>query len=94
MLIHGRGEDGTLKVLRKKGDELSAGELRPLEEGKPIVGDVLRLKPRRELPLLCDVEEEVVLTERRGGPPQVATDRYRAGWEALWGPKEPEPLPS
>ncbi len=94
MLIHGRGPDGVLKVLRKKGNELSAGELRPLEEGKPIAGDVLRLKPRPELPLLCDVQEEIALTRRRAGPAQVATERYRSGWENLWGNKKGQTLPS
>lgn len=94
MLIHGRGDDGALKVLRKKGDELSAGELRPLEEGKPITGDILRLKPRPELPLLCDVQEEITVPRRTAGPPQVATDRYRAGWDALWGDKKDEAAPN
>lgn len=88
VLIHGRSEDGALKILRKKGDQLSAGELRPMEEGKPIEGDVLKLRPRKEMPLLCDVEEEVKIPKSTGAlekPARVASDRYRAGWEKLWG---------
>ena len=61
MLVHGRSDDGALQVLRKKGDELSLGELRPVEEGKPLRGNLLRLRPRAEMPLLADVEEEICL---------------------------------
>lgn len=87
VLIHGRNDDGALQILRKKGDELSAGELRPIEEGKPIQGDVVTLRPRKEMPLLCDVEEEVKLPRPKGTkkPAKVASDQYRAGWEKLWG---------
>ncbi len=87
VLIHGRNDDGALQILRKKGDELSAGELRPIEEGKPIQGDIVTLRPRKEMPLLCDVEEEVKLPRPQGAkkPAKVATDQYRAGWEKLWG---------
>ena len=87
VLIHGRSDDGALKILRKKGEELSAGELRPVEEGKPLQGDLLRLRPRKEMPLLCDVEEEVKIPRATGTkkPAKVASDRYRDGWEKLWG---------
>ena len=88
VLIHGRSDDGALQILRKKGDELSAGELRPMQEGKPIEGDVLKLRPRKETPLVCDVEEEVKIPRPHGAtkkPAKVASDRYRAGWEKLWG---------
>ena len=96
VLIHGRADDGALKILRKKGDELSAGELRPLETGKPIQGDVLKLRPRKEMPLLCDVEEEVKLpsTPRAEKPAKVASDQYRAGWEKLWGRRRARSKPS
>ncbi len=92
--MHGRTADGALQFLRKKGDELSAGELRPVEEGKPLRGNLLRLRPRAESPLVADVEEEIVITApgaadrsatERTGPARVATDSYRKGWEGLWG---------
>lgn len=94
VLIHGRSDDGALKILRKKGDELSAGELRPMQEGKPIEGDVLKLRPRKDMPLVCDVEEEVKIPKSTGAPTsasapkkpaKVASDQYRAGWDKLWG---------
>lgn len=87
VLIHGRSEDGALQILRKKGEELSAGELRPMEEGKPVQGDILKLKPRREMPLVCDVEEEVKIPKVTGAkkPARVSSDQYRDGWEKLWG---------
>lgn len=99
MLVHGRSDDGALQVLRKKGDELSLGELRPVEEGKPLRGNLLRLRPRAEMPLLADVEEEIRLpgpslpsapsaapsAPSLSGPPQVASDSYRKGWDSLWG---------
>ncbi|MEM1417409.1 MAG: hypothetical protein AAGH15_21100, partial [Myxococcota bacterium] len=69
-LVHGRTEDGEgLRVIRKKGDELSAGEVRPLKDGQPIHGEVLSLKPRPEMPLLCDVEvTHAAPTKSHAGP--------------------------
>ncbi len=92
VLVHAPTEDGKgLQVLRKRGDTLSAGEVRPVEEGKPLTGELVRLKPREEMPALCDVE---VLYGPDGaeskGPAQVATDEYRAGWAAIWGKKKAE----
>lgn len=89
VLVHGRTEDGALQVIRKKGDELSAGELRPVEEGKPLRGNLLKLRPREEMPLLADVEEEIAITSPSlTGPAQVATDSYRKGWDGLWGTRK------
>jgi hypothetical protein len=86
VLVHGRTEDGALQVIRKKGDELSAGELRPVEEGKPLRGNLLKLRPREDMPLLADVEEEIAITSPSlSKPAQVATDSYRKGWDGLWG---------
>ncbi|MGE3636063.1 MAG: hypothetical protein AB7P00_39540, partial [Sandaracinaceae bacterium] len=53
-LVLGASEDReSLAVLRKKGEALSAAVLRRAEEGKPIHGELLRLKARDE-PLLFD----------------------------------------
>lgn len=60
VLIHGLSEDKKgLRVLRARNDQVEAGEVRPLVEGQPITSDVVRLKPRAGMPLLCDVETEV-----------------------------------
>jgi hypothetical protein len=56
-LLGGPTKDGRgLAVLRAKNGQLQAGVVRPLEPGKPIVGEVVSLKPRKSLPILCDVE--------------------------------------
>jgi hypothetical protein len=68
----------------------------PIEHGKPIVGEVVTLQPRREFPLLCDVKVEYSsreLKQTQGqerrltkGPGQVATDVYRTNWERIFQP--------
>lgn len=89
-LVHGRTADGKgLKVLRKQGDTLSLGEVRPLKEGKPIQGEVVQLKPREDMPLLCDVEVQHAARHsakaRPAGPARVASTSYRSGWDGIWG---------
>jgi hypothetical protein len=107
-LLGGRTEDQRgVRVLRARGGEagleLEVGEVRPLEEGKPIDGDVVRLKPRAGSPAVCDVDTLVRMPRRawktddvetrrrttRTGPVQVATDRYRANWDAIWPDRSP-----
>lgn len=62
VLIHGVTEDGKgLNVLRARDERVEVGQVRPLEEGKPLAGDVVRLKPRPEAPWLCDVETELAV---------------------------------
>ncbi len=86
-LIFDRTEDREgFHVLRRRDEDhaVEFGTIRPLREGKPIDGEVVSLRPREEMPLLCDVKVE--LPDRRGtGPAQVASDDYRRGWDALWG---------
>jgi len=102
LLVHGISEDGQgLSVIRKREDRLEQGVVRPLQEGKPIHGEVVCLKPRPECPLVCDVEVAVPAQpaqagstatdapETRKGPAQVASARYRENWDAIW--KRPKP---
>jgi hypothetical protein len=57
MLIHGVSEDGdSFAVLRAREDRLEAGIVRKVRDGEPLLGELLRLTPRSESPLLCDVE--------------------------------------
>lgn len=58
VLIHSQSEDGALRVLRKRGDELHVGEMRPLEEGKALTpgGEVVALRARAESPQLFDAQ--------------------------------------
>jgi hypothetical protein len=97
VLVHGRTKDGTgLGVLRARDERLEMGTMRPLEEGKPIHGEVVKLTPRAEMPLLFDAETQFVAPEAIApkstsdnavvvaGPPQVASDAYRKNWDAIW----------
>jgi hypothetical protein len=57
-ILHGPTEDGTgARLLRFRGDTVTAGEIRPAREGQPLgQGELVRLKPlHRELPV-CEVE--------------------------------------
>lgn len=90
-LVHGVSADGKgLEIIRARDGQLTAGSLRALEPGKPIHGEVLRLRPRPEFPLVCDVDVELDASEAappaagRKGPAQVATESYRRNWEAIW----------
>ena len=102
-LVHGVTDDGQgLHVIRRRRDTLETGVVRPLREGKPIQGEIVTLRPRKECPLLCDVEVELSVpaqrtdtragaSERRAtGPAQVATDRYRTNWELIFGARKLE----
>ncbi|MGC4090993.1 MAG: hypothetical protein QM756_24590 [Polyangiaceae bacterium] len=58
-LIHGVTESGDLKILRQREGRVELGQVRPLREGVPITGEVVRLTPRKEFPLVCDVKTEL-----------------------------------
>jgi len=103
VLIHGLSEDKKgLRVLRARNDQVEVGEMRPLVEGQPITSDVVRLKPRTGMPLLCDVETEVAVSgpqpslskahQVRTGPAQVANNAYRDNWDTIWSRSATSPL--
>lgn len=78
VLVTGPTEDGKgLSVLRAKDDTLQIGAVRPLEEGKPIHGEVVKLKQRGELPGLFDVESQFDAAAEGGTAParRPATNR-------------------
>ena len=85
VLVYGRSDDGRVyDVLRQRGPEVEVGRMRPLDEGKPIHGEVVRLKQRDESPVLFDVEVQHDARESTGRPAKVATEQYRKGWESIW----------
>lgn len=89
VLVYGRSDDGQgYDVLRQRGDEIHAATMRPLAEGRPIHGEVVRLEPREDSPVLFDVEIQHEAPSSPGRPAQVATDRYRRGWESIWANKD------
>jgi len=88
VLVYGKSDDGTgYDVLRQRGTEVQAGTIRPLADGKPIHGEVVRLAPRAESPLLFDVAVEHGAPAPAGRPAKVATENYRRGWESIWAKK-------
>jgi hypothetical protein len=96
ILIHGfdprRRE---LHVVRSRDGDIGLGIVRPVEEGRPIDGDIVRLKPRKDLPLLCDVEHVLSIPDTptrpapagrsHPGPARVSSEEYRRGWEQVFG---------
>jgi hypothetical protein len=104
VLVHGVTDDGKgLKVLRARSGEVETGAVRPLEEGKPILGEVVRLQPRQECPLVCDVvvdlpkqtaSAEPAPAKQSKGPAQVASNAYRDNWDTIWARPKKAALPS
>ena len=92
MLIRGVSEDGeSLAVLRAREDRVELGIVRKVKDGQPITGELVRLTPRADSPLICDVEVEFTPPAAapshklgHGGPAQVATPSYRQNWDAIW----------
>ena len=96
--VCGKDERG-LHILRRRSKDgpVEAGVLQPLVDGKPISGEVISMKRRKDVPFLFDVKTEVAAPDEAaaeeaatketstGGPAQVATDSYRRGWDAIWG---------
>ena len=83
-------------VLRARDERIEAGELRALQEGRPISGEVLTLKPRESNPHLCDVTASYAPPAQLGhkGPAKVATQAYRKGWDEIFGAKPKDAGPA
>jgi len=56
VLVHGQDPQGNLRVLRKKSDRIELGALRPVQDGRSIDGELVKLTPRPEAPILFDSE--------------------------------------
>lgn len=94
------GDENAYHILRQRSEDapLEAGVLRPLTEGKALTGELVKLRPREEAPVLFDVETELDLRpnaaadvggDRATGPARVTSDAYRKGWDAIWGDSRP-----
>ena len=89
--VHGRSEDGkSFGVLRQRGQQVEVGTIRALDQGKPIHGEIVRLKPRDESPALFDVEVQHDARPATGRPAKVASEQYRKGWESIWAQSQPD----
>lgn len=98
VLLHSPTDDGQgVRVLRAREGRIEAGELRPALSGRPLHGDLVKLKPRQETPLVCDVEvtyaaerppqSEAAPRKTHPGPAKVATQAYRKSWDRIFGKK-------
>jgi len=92
-MVFGKNEQG-VHILRRREENapLETGLLQPLVEGRPISGELISMRQREDLPFIYDVKSELPASEtgagaRSPGPSQVATDSYRKGWDAIWGPR-------
>jgi hypothetical protein len=81
-------KDGAgLHVLRARDERIELGELRALQEGRPITGEIVTLAPREGNPHICDVKESFAPPSQAKGPAKVATSAYRQGWDDIFGTK-------
>lgn len=84
-----------VNALRARRDRLELTEIRPLREGQPILtGEVARLKPREEMPLVCDVEvtyqaPRPPASSAHAGPPRISSETYRRNWDRAFNPVRP-----
>lgn len=90
VFVHSGAPDGSsLNVIRKRGDEISIGQLQRAEEGKSVHGELIQLKPHDEGGRLYEVE---TLYDARatsgGGPAQVTTPEFRENFRAIFGTKK------
>jgi hypothetical protein len=89
VLVHGPTPDGAgVNVLRARKEGLELGTMRPLEHGRPIHGEVVKLTPRTEMPMLYDVETTLPAPEQSGAgtdakqAPEALVDRAAASGPA------------
>jgi hypothetical protein len=102
LFVHSPAESGDgLRVIRKREETIEVGEIRAVQEGRPLQGDLVKLKPRREHDRLFDVEVVMSRDELQpkaalghAGPAQVATESYRANWDAIFGARGKPELPN
>ena len=84
-------------VIRAREERIETGELRALQEGRPITGEIVTLEPRKDNPRVCDVKESYkpkahpAAALAHKGPANVATDAYRDGWDEVFGADKKKP---
>lgn len=106
VLLQGPTADGAgAQVIRLREGRIETGEVRPLQEGSAITGEVVGLRPRPEMPRVCDVTVharagEFTRTEPaettkalpHKGPARVNSAAFRSGWDALFAARDSRKL--
>lgn len=91
VLVHGHTPDGSgLNVLRARDRQLEIGTVRPLEEGRPIQGEVVKLTPRPEMPNLYEAETQYAAPATESAAPSKSSEEAAApsGRSASHGPAQ------
>jgi hypothetical protein len=79
VLVHSPTADGSgVNVLRAREQRLEVGTMRPLEEGRPLHGEVVKLTARPEQPYLFDAETQFASPEATRSGSDVAGPRASA----------------
>lgn len=98
LLVGGPTSSGAgAEVLRFREGRVETGELHPIREGQPILGELVQLKTRPEHERIFEVEvlaegPKAAAPPPRKGPAKVCSDAYRSGWDAIFGaPARDEP---
>jgi len=96
LLVGGRNpRTERLQVLRLHHGQVETGELAPTQEGQPLTGELVRLRPRTEHPRLFDVEvllgredRQITASPAHPGPARVTTDQYRDNYARIFGARD------
>jgi len=92
-LLCNRTEDGEgAQVLRFRKGTVQAAEVRPVKEGQTLNHqEMVRLHPRKDMPILFDVEvlhapsdEEKSSDTTINGPARVSNKAYRDNWDRIF----------
>lgn len=73
LLVKGPTDDGAgVHVIRARRERLELGTMRPLQDGRPIDGEVVSVNPHPEWPFLYEVETEFSTPSSEASGPATA----------------------
>lgn len=87
MLLGPEVDGGRLAARHTEGHQAEVGVLRPVVDGKPVLGELVSLKAREDG--FCDVESLARPSPAPRGPARVSSPAYRNGWGRVFGGKKP-----
>lgn len=79
--------DGSVPIFQPVEGGVRVGKIQPLGHGKPVMGELVSLRPREDGDghWMETVLESPVAGP--GGPAMVNSEKYRNGWDSLFGTK-------